>query len=496
MTEGPFICTVRSDDPSRALLVWETDEPCTSVVYARKGRGESGHREKATEKASSDWLLPATDAEAGQRPPGPRAYPHEVELTGLEPDTVYEYSIQCRSARGHKVTTPTYTFRTAPQSGSGKVTFVFASDSREGVGGGEQNYMGHNLRAMQQIALAAHRHGAAFIIFGGDLVNGYTTETEDFRLQMRGWKQALAGYWRGGPVYPAMGNHETLLNVFNGIAMDKWPYDTDSAEAVFAEQFWNPLNGPQPSDPRRPSYAENVYHFQYGPVLCVAFNNNYWWTTNDKCDEYGGSPEGYIMSDQMAWIERVLERAEKDASVKYVLLYAQEPIFPCGGHVSDSMWWDGDNNLRACSYRDGRIVPETEGMIECRNRFWKAVAGSSKVAAVLAGDEHEYHRLLVDDTTPVGVMKRDDANGNNKLDDGRFSPNPAFRHPTWHITAGTAGAPDYAREKTPGEPVLLSSQMGYCLFEADGAGISMTFYSLLGQKVDHVPDLMRVKHTR
>ena len=49
----------------------------------------------------------------------------------------------------------------------------------------------------------------------------------------------MAGFWRSRPVYPAMGNHEALLNVFDdgskyGIALDQWPYATHSAEAVFA----------------------------------------------------------------------------------------------------------------------------------------------------------------------------------------------------------------------------------------------------------------------
>ena len=157
------------------------------------------------------------------------------------------------------------------------------------------------------------------------------------------------------------------------------------------------------------------------------------------------------------------------------------------------MWWNGSNELRACTYTDGEIVAEAAGMLEARDRFWTALAGSTKVAAVLSGDEHEYHRLLVDNKTPVGVLAIDDKDGNDKLDDGQISPNPAFKHAIWHVTAGTAGAPYYAREKTPWEPVILSSQTGYCLFEANQTKISMTFYTTSGQAVDFVDDLMAVK---
>lgn len=199
------------------------------------------------------------------------------------------------------------------------------------------------------------------------------------------------------------------------------------------------------------------------------------------------------MEDQLSWIERRLEKAEADPSIKYIVMYAQEPVFPCGGHVKDCMWWNGDNTLRAWTYTGNKLVAQGRGMIDIRNRFWMAIARSSKVAAVLSGDEHEYHRLRVDKNTPVGVMARDDLNRNNKLDDGRISPNPAFEHPTWHVTAGTAGAPYYAREETPWTPTILSSQAGYCLFQATAEKISLTFYAMTGQVVDHVDDLMAIK---
>lgn len=478
--EGPFVSLLTSDDPSRALLVWQTDVPCqTTVSLEALGTGQV-----TPSRGLASTQIPAPDRSSVQ---------HEVRLHRLRPDTRYAYTIRCRTAGGQETVVGPYCFKTAPRPGQGKVTFAFVSDSREGVGGGERAMMGHNAHTLRQIGWRAFQKGAQFFLFGGDLVNGYTTDTDDFRLQMRAWKQSLAGFWRTRPVYPVMGNHEALLKVLGETRMDKWPYATDSAEAVFAEQFWNPRNGPEPSDARRPTYKENVHCFQYGPVLSLGYNNNYWWSSNDKCQQVGGSPEGYLMEDQLTWIEQKLAQAEADASIKYIVLYAQEPVFPCGGHVKDCMWWNGDNSLRAWTYRGNGLVASALGMIELRNRFWTAVARSSKVAAVLSGDEHEYHRLRVDSRTPVGVMAQDDWDKNNKLDDQRISPNPAFVHPTWHVTAGTAGAPYYAREETPWTPEILSSQAGYCLFQATQEKISLTFYAMTGQVIDHVDDLMAVK---
>jgi hypothetical protein len=485
ITEGPFVTMVSSDDPHRVMIAFETDQICKGQVDVLKA---SLSDKKLKRQFAAETVFNA--AEPTKR--------HAIWLTRLHPDHTYEYAVRCANEDGDSVRSSVYSFHTAPRAGKGEMVFAFLSDSREGVGDGERNYMGHNLHSLSRLVNHAYRMGTDFIIFGGDMVNGYTSSIEDFRLQLRGWKQSMAGFWRSKTVYTAMGNHEALVNVFDngsryGIALDKWPYETSSAEAIFAEQFWNPENGPLNLNPRRPSYKENVYHFRYGPVLFIAFNNNYWWTTNKECKNYGGAPEGYIMADQLIWIEKILKKAEHMPKVKYIILFAQEPVFPAGGHVKDAMWWHGNNNVRAYVYNGKNVVPAGRGIIDVRNRFWKAVAGSSKVAAVLAGDEHAYHRIKIDSSTPVGIPDIDDLNGDDVLD--RYSANPEFIYPTWHITAGTAGAPFYAQQDAPWKEnvISFSSQTGYCLFIVAQEKISMIFYTLSGQKIDSIDNLMEIK---
>jgi phosphodiesterase/alkaline phosphatase D-like protein len=474
IVEGPFVTMLTSDDPHSMVIAFETDKPCEGTVEV-PGLG--------------DFTGPVNTTN------------HEIKVTGLIPNKNYQYRVMCNSNL-EEVHSGMYSFRAAPlKFGIKPISFAFVSDSREGVGGGERNYMGFNFHSLSRLANDAYRRGADLFIFGGDLVNGYTSDKKDFRLQLEGWKQAFAGYWRSRPVYPAMGNHETLTNVFDdgssyGLSLDKWPYETDSAEAVFAQEFFNPTNGPDPGDDRRPTYKENVYKFQYGPVLFIAFNNNYWWTTNDQCESYGGSPEGYMLDDQLDWIEQVLQDAESDRSVHFVILYAQEPVFPCGGHPNDAMWYYGDNNVKAYQYVGGLVVEAGPGIVDVRNRFWKAIAQSNKVAAVLAGDEHAYHRILIDDQTPVGIPADDDLDDDGVLD--QYSPNSDFAYPTWQITAGTGGAPYYAQQDVPWNDSVkfFSSQTGYPLFKVHGNKISMTYYTVTGQKLDHIDNLMAVKKGR
>ncbi|MCY7327321.1 MAG: hypothetical protein LH618_02090, partial [Saprospiraceae bacterium] len=73
-----------------------------------------------------------------------------------------------------------------------------------------------------------------------------------------------------------------------GTNADGFPYETHSGEAVFAQMFVSPLNGPHSEDgtkydpdPYRrgdfPSYSENVYHYRYGNMAMVVLNSDYWY---------------------------------------------------------------------------------------------------------------------------------------------------------------------------------------------------------------------------
>ncbi len=476
VVEGPLLHRVTSDDPSRVVVSFVTDRPASAVVEVES---------VGTFRSTADRR-------------------HHVELAGLEADRAYRYRLGADEWKSRW-----YPLETAPAAGRTPVRFAYVSDSREGPGGGMQSYMGVNHVTLQRLAALASLEKARFLLVGGDLVNGYTLSVEDFRGQLYAWKQALAGYWNRFPVYPVMGNHEALLRRFvmeDGRAWfaDRWPYATDSAEAVFAEAFVNPTNAPQPDDPRRPTYSENVYSFRYGPMFLIAFNNNYW--RSRPASEFGGSPEGFIFDDQMRWIEEQLTIAEEDPSVRYVLLFAQEPVFPLGGHVDDAMWYDGNNTVRAHTYTDGQLVPADHGVIEVRNRLVRAVARSSKVAAVLAGDEHAYCRVRIDRSVPIGDPTEDDLDGDGRIawrDDEPAGPLEELERPVWYITCGGGGAPYYAEEHSPwaaywqgrddeSQHLLYSSQESLVFFEATEEGLGLRAVNLFGETIDTIENLMAI----
>lgn len=494
MTEGPMVNLLRSDVPSALVISFKTDKPVTAAVVLHNGRRFESKK------------------------PARR---HEIEVTGLEPGKPYEYHVEYSDT-----VTKRYAFRAAPNPGEGKVIFAYAGDSREGYGGGMSNFMGVNYTVLERCSNLAYRLGADLFVFGGDLVSGYTTSERDFRTQINGWKQALAGFWQHRPVYPIIGNHEALLKIFvdadnrrNHITLDRWPYETDSVEAVFADEMVNPLNGPGVSDHRRPTYKENVYSFLYGPVKFIGINNNYWLGRDQRGyaspDKTGGCPEGYIMEDQFRWIKKELESGEKNPAVKYIILYAQEPVFPNGGHTQDCMWYDGNNDVKAYTYNaaSGKVVPEKAGIIDVRNRLVTMVSKNRKVAAVLGSDEHSYHKVLIDGNVPIGVPSLDDTDGSDRVcrEGGTCSPLKELKYPTWYLVGGGAGAPYYAREKTPWNVYwenytgsypnhtsmrgcfYYSSQENVFIFKADKDKISLRVYNPYGEVIDGIKNLLKVK---
>ncbi|ETR70110.1 MAG: hypothetical protein OMM_09063 [Candidatus Magnetoglobus multicellularis str. Araruama] len=477
--EGPFVTLKCSDEPTLMTIVWRTDELCNSQVFFGKRRFE-----KLTEYKKE----------------------HCIEIDNLVPDTSYEYYVVSEAEDGRQVLSNQYTVQTAPEKGKDNIKFVYTSDSYVTSGGGESSYIGCNMEILRDIAANAYRDNAEFIIFGGDLVNGFQTSKEDLIFQYRAWKQIMSGFWNTRPVYTGMGNHEFLMNSYldytpdpenpHFVTLDKWPYETDSSEAVFKQEFYNPTNGPVPSDPRRPTYEENVYSFQYGSVLVLSVNTDYWQSTNfnsmNNSADFGGCPMGYIMEDQLTWIEQTLDSAENDSTIKYIFIFTHSPVLPYMKHVADGMWWDGNNDVRAKTRNSdtGELEESALGMIEVRDRFLLAVTTSTKVAAILTSHEHGYHRTLISKYTLIGVLSDD------KKTIDTNAVNPRLTNATWHIMCGGAGSGFNAEDEgaTPWRPQRVTSHTGYVLIETSEDKVGMKFLGGISRQVlDELDDLMAVK---
>lgn len=397
---------------------------------------------------------------------------HEITVTNLQPDQTYTYTVQVDDY------SETYSFKTAPTPGSRKpFTFAYASDCRAGYGGGERNIFGVNAYVFKKVMTAIADRKVTFFQFTGDLADGYKTNTASTWIEYQNWKRTIEPVAHYLPIYVGIGNHEALIHRFDdqssyGIQVDKFPYQTDSAEAYFARVAVNPTNGPtsedgavydpDPNSTDFPPYQENVFYYTYDNVGMIVLNSDYWFNPSQKKKFVAsGNFHGYIMEQQMRWLEETLKKMEQDQNIDVVFVTMHTPALPNGGHKKDSMWYNGDNGVRA-------IVagkPVDKGIIECRDELLTLLMKSSKVVALLAGDEHNYNRFLL--TNKANIYPPD-------WKGEKITEAPYFRN-LWQITNGGAGAPYASQEELPWSDHVqyFTVQYSMVLFHIHGKNVRM-----------------------
>jgi len=381
----------------------------------------------------------------------PRADHFEVPFEGLLPGTRYFYEVALSTDRNFAYTEK-YWFETAPAPGTRTAfTFSYASDSRSGPGGGERDFRGVNAYIMKKIGALCRMKRAVFLQFTGDLITGAGNSIAETDLEYANWKKAVAPFAHYFPVYAAMGNHDIVLRIFNdgsehGHRIDRFPFATESSEAVFGRHFVNPLNGPlkengsgggsesQAGD--MPTYKENVYSYTYDNIAMVVLNSNYLYSPalRKKQNHVGGNIHGYIMDRQLEWLDAELQLFGADKNIDHVFVSVHTPVLPNGGHVRDAMYYHGNDRKRPVIAG----TPYAEGIISRRDRLLKLLMKSKKVRAVLTGDEHNYSRIRI--TGELNLYPDGWSGKRLKAEDFR---------PIWQINNGAAGAPYYALEKTP-----------------------------------------------
>ena len=431
--EGPFVGNI---GPRQAVISFQLDRPapCAVIVAERK--------------------IPCKDGQTRQ----------EITVDKLQPATEYAYTVQ------YGANAETYGFRTAPLPGARKpFVFAYASDSRGGQGGGERNFNGPNAYIVRRLMAVNASRGAAFMQFTGDLVSGYVTSPDQLIYELANWKRAIEPQAHWMPVYTGLGNHEAILREFSGAGarmarLARFPYATESSEAIFAQELVNPENGPasedgaaydpDPSAIDFPSYRRNLFWYQYDNVAMVVLNSNYWFTPSIALmPESGGNLHGYLMDQQIAWLGRTLDEIDRNKTIDHVFLTVHTPLFPNGGHVGDAMWYGGDNTPRATVA--GKPLPR--GIIERRDDLLALIQKHPKVLAVLTGDEHNYNRMRLDATVPIYPPNWD-------------KPKVVLTRPFFQINNGAAGAPYYAQDVTPWSAAVsgFSTQHAVCLLIVEG----------------------------
>ncbi|MBN1387408.1 MAG: metallophosphoesterase [Bacteroidales bacterium] len=426
--------------------------------------------EEATISFTTNMEIRASVEVDGKQYIGGKSIQHEIKINGLTPSTEYDYLVR------YGDNSQKYSFRTAPVPGSRMpFTFAYASDSRSGNGGGERNVYGANFYIMKKIMALAKYRNAAFLQFTGDLVTGYQEHKQHIEVEYANWKRAVQPFGAYFPIYVGMGNHEALMRVFSAenrwnISIDRFPFDTESAESVFADNFTMPQNGPLSEDGAAydpspesidfPPYYENVFYYTYDNVAVVVLNSNYFYAPSTNLLRYSsGGLHGYIMDRQLDWLDNTISSLEADPNIDHIFVTVHTPFFPNGGHVQDDMWYNGNNDYRP--YVAGRQL--AKGIIERRDQLLDIIVNkSSKVIALLTGDEHNYARTEI---SPQ--MER--------YPEPYFVQKIELTRTIYQINNGAAGAPYYAQEETPWTPWVtgFTTQNALVLFHVAGKEIEM-----------------------
>ncbi len=440
ITEGPFINLLQ---PTGATISFETNKPIIATVSIN----------------GSEFFSPTAGTS------------HEIKVTGLSPNRNYQYKIS------YDQLSQQYSLKTSPLPGSRtSFSFSYASDSRNGNGGGERNVYGANFYIMKKIMALSTQQKAAFMQFSGDLINGYLTDEDEINLQYANWKRAVEPFWHHFPIYVGMGNHEALLKRFKSkdgnvnISIDRFPFETASAEVIFANNFVNPTNGPSSEDGASydpdpetidfPPYSETVFYYTYDNVAVVVLNSDYFYAPSQSYHHVtGGGLHAYIMDQQLNWFKNTLDQLEDDKNIDHIFVTQHTPFFPNGGHVQDDMWYGGNNSFRPVVA--GK--PVQKGIIERRDELLvSAVNNNSKVIAILTGDEHNYARTTVGPSTNIYPEN--------------YKPEKIkLKRTIYQINNGAAGAPYYAQEKTPWTPFVngFTTQNALVIFNIEGKNVSM-----------------------
>ncbi len=260
----PFLQQLRHNS---VTVVWATREGGTAAVQYRPA-------------ASSSWLAKtATSETVSSATAGlPYAYvQHRAALTGLTARTRYVYRVL---AQGTVLTEGS--FRTAPATGTGQVSFVAFGDS--GTGSAEQRKLAVRLSG-EQPDLLLHM---------GDLAyqSGSLKELQDRFFGVYG------GWLAGRSVAPSMGNHDNATN----------------AGAAYINSFVLPLNAPA-------GVRERYYSFDFGPVHFVAL------------DTERAFLDAGLRAEQISWL-----RADLGATAHpWKIVFFHKPPFDSGPHHAPAL---------------------------------------------------------------------------------------------------------------------------------------------------------------
>ena len=410
LVRGPYLQT---GTPTGVTVAWRTAASEGSVVKYGPSPGQLGST--ATGSAGTN---------------------HVVTVDGLQPDTVYYYSVgtaaQVRAPAGG-VEADLYRFRTSPQPGTRR-PFRFWVVGDDGTGGTAQSKVVSSMKAW---VAQPGQVAPELFLHVGDMAYNSGTDAEFT-------SHHFAPHWtvlRNTVLWPAMGNHEGVSSSGN---TQSGPYYQSYVLPKAAEAGGVP------------SGTEAYYAFDYGNVHFVVLNSH------DASRSPTGAMATWLKSDLLA------------TDAEWIVASFHHPPYTDGTHA------DTETQLKEMR---ANILPILE---------------QGGVDLVLAGHSHIYERShLVEGIygTPVSTAGHVLDSGGGRPDGGGAYHKPSgllSRKGTVYVVAGHGGA---SMGGAGQHPVMYFSEkaFGSVLVDVDGDRLELTNLRNTGVVSDHfvlVKDLL------
>ena len=245
--------------PDQILLSIKTDPAYAMTVRWRTSVDVAGGFALYRRQGSADEWKKAEAAVNRFRTDLDESNYYFADLTGLQPDTAYEYTVGCGEHRS-----PVYTFRTAKENAT-EFSFLCLADIQTGGPEPPADYT-ETGEVIKKI-LAAHPE-CAFILTAGDNTNCGQTD-----VQWTGLMNDLAGIAEHIPVMFCLGNHDDM-----GFA-DYFSF-TGKYYSEPAEYFSNMLRGSY-NDNGPDCYKTATYSFDYGNAHFSVLGTSFYEEMNE-----------------------------------------------------------------------------------------------------------------------------------------------------------------------------------------------------------------------
>ncbi len=276
MTKGPW---VQQTDDTHATVKWEAypDAGCAQIAFAPElPDGGSGSETIASGTVTATVVHGEYGLEFDlPQPDLPGTYDlDEVALSGLAPDTCYDYRVLSSGTATERAGAQDGRFCTSRPAGA-SFTFLAIGDTNPALG--------HTVPVLDQVLPAR----PDFTVHVGDL-HYYSSIVETWAY----WFGAMAPLLRAGAFFPAIGNHEFEL-------------DGGSFTDYYARLF-----EPQSQDP-----TEEWFHFESGGIWFFALD------TEESLD---------ANSPQVQWLASALANAARQPGFRFSIVFLHRPLYTVG----------------------------------------------------------------------------------------------------------------------------------------------------------------------